>query len=73
MGAGGRGAAIAFSAKAPSRDEAAELQRLFDALPVAIKHARRLFHDLSVESTAYIEADAEVARLIARINMLLNR
>jgi hypothetical protein len=58
--------------RALTPDEARELNELFDALPVALELARKLLPEESPVSAAYMAADAEFARIIGRINALLN-
>lgn len=53
-------------------DEAAELNRLFDALPDAISLASKLLRETHIDSAGYRAADVEVERIIARISALLN-
>jgi hypothetical protein len=52
--------------------EVTELKELFDALPAALELAQRLLNESSPLSAAYLAADAEFARIIARINQILN-
>jgi hypothetical protein len=52
-------------------EETAELKRLMEALPDAIKRARKILQQ-SGPSTRLEAADAEVSRLIARIDQILN-
>jgi len=54
-------------------DEAAECNRLFDALPIAIMRARGLLQQSSVHDPTYREADTEVSKILARVSELLNR
>jgi hypothetical protein len=61
-----------LSRRALTPDEARELNELFDALPVALGLARKLLPEESPGSAAYMAADAEFARIIGRINALLN-
>jgi hypothetical protein len=61
-----------LSARALGPEEVAELTALFDALPAALRLASKLLHETSPISAAYLAADAEFARIIARINTLLN-
>jgi hypothetical protein len=53
-------------------NDAAECNRLFDALPVAMVRATSLLRQRSVYDREYVEADAEVAKILARVNELLN-
>jgi hypothetical protein len=53
-------------------EQTAELVRLLDALPTAIARAKELLHKSSIHDPAYLAADAEVAKMLARINALMN-
>lgn len=55
-----------------SPDEAAELNRLFDALPVAIKLASDLLTQSSSCDPEYLAADGQVCRILGRISELMN-
>jgi hypothetical protein len=52
--------------------DAAEFNQLYDALPVAIKRARQILQHSTSSSAAYVAADSEVSRILARINVLAN-
>jgi hypothetical protein len=67
-----RDVAVPTRGTALDSDDTAELKRLFDALPDALKVASTLLHETSTSSPAYVAADAEVARIISRIDTLLN-
>jgi hypothetical protein len=54
-------------------EEAAELNRLLDALPAAITIAGRLLQQVSVRDPTYLAAGAEVSKILARIHELMNR
>jgi hypothetical protein len=56
----------------PLTTYAAEYNQLFDALPAAVKRASKLLQLFGATSDAYIEADAEVTRILARITELTN-
>lgn len=51
-------------------DDAAEYNRLVDALPLAIERARQLLAEFGDGSAAYLAADKEVSRILARISEL---
>ncbi len=51
---------------------AAEYNLLFNALPVAIKRLRELIQHLGGDSPAYVSADREVSRILARLRELAN-
>jgi hypothetical protein len=53
-------------------EETAELNRLLEALPVAVACARELLQKTSIHDCTYLAADAEVAKMLARINALMN-
>lgn len=55
-----------------SAEEAAELNRLLDALPVAIRLASGLLRETSLRDPIYLAADAEVSKILTRINELMN-
>ena len=55
-----------------SAEETAELNRLSDALAVAIQRAREILRETDMTSPAYRAADAEVSRILARINQMTN-
>jgi hypothetical protein len=61
---------------APTRgiptEEAAELNQLLDTLPAAITCASELLRKTSIEDPTYLAADAEVGKILARINTLIN-
>jgi hypothetical protein len=50
----------------------AEYNRLFDALPIAIKRAGEILQRSSSNTAAYLAADMEVSRILARITELTN-
>jgi hypothetical protein len=54
-----------------SPEAAAELSRLLDALPPAVKRASSLLQRSSIYDSEYLAADAEVAKLLTRINELM--
>jgi hypothetical protein len=54
-------------------EEAGELSRLLNALPAAVKRASELLRNSSVHEPAYLAADAEVSKTLARISELMNR
>ena len=56
----------------PQSGHTAEFNRLYDALPIAIKHACQVLQHSSSGSTEDAEADREVSRLLARIIELTN-
>lgn len=58
--------------EAYSSEQAAELNRLLNALPVAIRLASGLLRETSMLHPSYIAADAEVSKLVARVNELIN-
>ena len=60
---------------APSEDEeeAGELTRLLNALPAAVKRASALLRNSSLHDPAYLVADAEVSKTLARISETMNR
>jgi hypothetical protein len=53
-------------------EEAGELNRLLEALPAAIACASGLLQKTSIHNPTYLAADAEVAKKLARINVLIN-
>jgi hypothetical protein len=52
--------------------ETAELNRLLDALPVAIRLACGLLRETSVRDPGYLAADLEVSKILTRINQLMS-
>jgi hypothetical protein len=54
-------------------NEAAECDRLLDALPVAINRASCLLQQRSVHDLTYLEADIQVSKILARVSELSNR
>lgn len=70
---GSLGDAPAESSAAESGvSETVELARLFNALPGALGLASKLLRERSTNAPEYIAADAEVARIITRINAIVN-
>jgi hypothetical protein len=59
--------------EACSPEEAAELNSMLDALPAAITLAGDLLRQLSIHDPKYLAADAEVSRILTRINELMNQ
>jgi hypothetical protein len=59
--------------EAYSQEDAAELNRLLNDLPVVVRRASELLHTSSICEPAYLAADAEVSKSLARINELMNR
>jgi hypothetical protein len=59
--------------EAHSPDAAAELNGLLAALPVAITRASAVLRQASIHDSRYVAADAEVAKILMRINKLMNR
>jgi hypothetical protein len=56
-----------------SADDAAELKRLYVALPEAIRRAGQILKESGALDERYAAQDAEVAQMIARINELMSR
>lgn len=56
-----------------SAEDAAELNKLFDALPDAIQRASKALEELGVTDECYLMADADVEQILARIDELMNR
>jgi hypothetical protein len=56
-----------------SPDDAAECDRLLTALPEAIRRASNLLQERSVYDPVYLEADAEVSKILSRISELWGR
>jgi hypothetical protein len=56
----------------PREDDAAEFNRLCDALPLAIGRAIHVLRESFRESPDCMEADADVSRLLARITLITN-
>jgi hypothetical protein len=53
--------------------EVTELNRLADALPVAIERANQVLRESFDESAAYVAAGKEISQILARINHLISR
>jgi hypothetical protein len=53
-------------------DDAAEFNRLCQALPVAIERASHMLRESSTGSVGYAAADAEVSQILARITRITN-
>jgi hypothetical protein len=59
--------------EAYSPEAAAELNGLLAALPVAITRASAVLRQLSNHHSRYVAADTEVAKILIRINELMDR
>jgi hypothetical protein len=53
-------------------DDAAEFNRLCQALPIAIERAGHALRGFCSESPGYVAADAEVSLILARITLITN-
>jgi hypothetical protein len=51
-------------------DDAAEFNRLCQALPLAVERAVQALREASRESAGYVAADAEVSLILARITRI---
>jgi hypothetical protein len=57
----------------PQASDQAEVNRLFEALAVAISRASTLLQQRSVYDPVYLEADIEVTKILTLVSELLNR